>query len=356
MSFNVLKKAPYGSKSKTELSAPVIRFPYSYYTNDREREGEKRPRSPGIRLSTPTSLAGRLIARLPVHVQLAINANVGILLVASSQIFMVGMGLSAKYFVSTTEISTLTLIMVRMLITAACCIGWLAAEGKEEHVYLGPPAIRKLLVWRGLTGFASLYASMQSLRGLSVSDSTTIQFLAPNLTAALGFVMLGETLGWRDIVAGMTCLGGVMLISRPAFLFGVPAEIASGAVGTEVDPAERTAAVIWALISVACSALSCTSFSRRLLQRRFALQLLRPGDTDGTDGSDGKDVDIQGVDKLTCRHLDQKNREAGARDALHVVFLLRLYRAVFSVNLIAQISLARPRRCIGVCRADGIAV
>jgi drug/metabolite transporter (DMT)-like permease len=216
-----------------------------------------------MRLSSPNTLFGRLLARLPIHVQLFINANVGLLLVASSQIFMVGMGLSAKYFVSTTEISTLTLIMVRMLITAACCIAWLAAEGKEEHIYLGPPEIRRLLVVRGITGFASLYAGFQSLRGLSVSDSTTIQFLAPNLTAALGFLVLGETLGWRDIVAGMTCLGGVLLISRPQFLFGVPAEVLEGAggdaVNAAVSPEERALGVFWALIGVACSALSCES-------------------------------------------------------------------------------------------------
>lgn len=283
MSFNVFQKAPSGPKkelsapayrskspkSKPKVRAPIIRYPFSQgYAGPLSKEGGiglgrgwERPRSPIMRLSTPNTLHGRLLARLPIHVQLMINANVGLLLVASSQIFMVGMGLSAKYFVSTTEISTLTLIMVRMLITAACCIGWLAAEGKEEHIYLGPPEIRNLLVVRGITGFASLYAGFQSLRGLSVSDSTTIQFLAPNLTAALGFLLLGETVGWRDVVAGMTCLGGVLLISRPAFLFGEPAAIAAGGEGfgvnATVTPEERTAAVIWALIGVACSALSC---------------------------------------------------------------------------------------------------
>lgn len=215
------------------------------------------------------------LANLPFSPQTLnlIQANTGLLLVASSQIFFVGMGLSAKFFVSSTSLSTLTLIFVRMLMTALLCLLWLFFTGDPNPI-LGPPdpTIRRLLILRGFFGFGGLFSNYQSLRGLSVSDSVTIQFLAPNLTALLGWAVLGETMGWKEVSAGVACLGGVVLVSRPPFIFGEAvsvgggSEVGSGNRGTGgvvqgvdvgISAGERLIAVGWAFTAVTFATCAC---------------------------------------------------------------------------------------------------
>lgn len=131
---------------------------------------------------------------------------------------------------------------------------------------------------RGIFGFGGLFANYQSLRGLSLSDSVTIQFLAPNLTALLGFLVLGETMGWREVVAGLSCLGGVVLVARPPFIFGVSG---GGDVGMPEDQGgtiipgegsdagvthgERIVAVMWAFASLSSATCACESYINRFL-------------------------------------------------------------------------------------------
>ena len=59
-----------------------------------------------------------------------------------------------------------------------------------------------------------------SLQYLSLADATVITFLGPLATGLLGFLVLGEPFTVREVLGGIVSLGGVVLIARPAFIFG----------------------------------------------------------------------------------------------------------------------------------------
>ncbi|WVF72640.1 hypothetical protein IAT40_007458 [Kwoniella sp. CBS 6097] len=228
------------------------------------------PGTPPSILSAPKAYMWEL---LPMTARNFISQNIGLSLVACAQLFFVLMNLTVKYFLSTTPISALTLIFVRMGITAFFCVGSLLFVVKDENPVLGPKGIRTMLFLRGFCGFVGLLAGYQSLRGLTVSDSVTIQFLTPSVTALFGYLFLKEKMTWREVVAGLFCLSGVLLVSRPPFLFGgegnngevlepdegsggtrlnlPPAPVIPGEGDTEgiVTPS-RSVSVMWALVLV----------------------------------------------------------------------------------------------------------
>ena len=85
------------------------------------------------------------------------------------------------------------------------------------HPLSGPPGIRHLLAIRGISGFfgacmhpprqmylrlSGLFGIYYSLIYLSLSDAMVITFLGPTTTAIAGYLILGEALSRREIVAG----------------------------------------------------------------------------------------------------------------------------------------------------------
>ena len=205
---------------------------------------------------------------LPPYVQQFIEANVGLCLVCASQLFFVLMNVTVKYFISSTDISIPSLILVRQGMTSFGCIVSLFYLQNPNPI-LGPPEIRRLLCLRGALGTGGLVATYESFQGLSVSDTTAIQFLTPTCLMILGFLVLKERPTRRELVSGLLCLFGVMLVSRPPFLFGHLAEdedieVPAGRVNLPGQPVEeplnhisRAAGVAWAFGSVFCSSFAC---------------------------------------------------------------------------------------------------
>jgi drug/metabolite transporter (DMT)-like permease len=225
-------------------------------------ESSHRPITKDERQPAPSPLPAFVISRIPPAYLSIINQNMGLLLVACSQLFFACMNISVKYFLSITDLSVLTLIATRMVITSVFSHIALLLLG-NPNPFLGPPAARKLLLLRGFFGFGGLASSYQSFRGLSVSDTMTIQYLSPALTGVMGWVLLGEKMRPREIGVGFACLIGVTLVSRPPFIFG-SAVASSDLPGTISDPQEaidharsRMIAVAWALLSVVSSVSAC---------------------------------------------------------------------------------------------------
>lgn len=222
-------------------------------------------RPPGDEAGPATGLR----AHLPRTLLAIYDHNFGLALIALAQFFFAAMSMSVKYLIETTDMSTVTLIFVRMGITGMCCWCTLLVQ-RDPHPLLGPPGIRRMLCVRGFAGFSGLLCAYQALRGLSVSDMVTIQFLTPTVTALIGYLLLGESFSFREAVAGLTSLCGVVLISRPAFLFGhhhnatppahpeivAPSRVA-GAPGPDATESTRLLGVSWAVAGVFFSAAAC---------------------------------------------------------------------------------------------------
>lgn len=206
--------------------------------------------------------ARRMRSHFPPTLLALYDNNYGLFLIATSMLFFAAMSLSVKYLMETTGMSTLTLILVRMGITGGCCWAVLWGIQRDPHPILGPPDIRRLLLLRGLCGFSGLLCAYQAFRYLSVSDTVTIQFLQPTVTGLLGYLLLKEPFTLREATAGIVSLCGVVLISRPPFIFGhgwgghdTPIEEAVPPnSGVEHD---RVLGATWALIGVFFSSGAC---------------------------------------------------------------------------------------------------
>lgn len=207
---------------------------------------------------------------IPPYIQQFVEANAGLSLVCAAQLFFALMNVTVKYFISSTDISIPSLILVRQGITVIGCLFTLHYL-KEPNPFLGPPELRRLLLARGLFGTGALVSTYESFQGLTVSDTTAIQFLTPSVLVVLGYVILREKTTRRELIAGFLCLIGVLLVSRPPFIFGdleqeveIPAgrvNLPPGSNGEEGDHKviSRAAGVAWAFASVFGSSFACES-------------------------------------------------------------------------------------------------
>jgi drug/metabolite transporter (DMT)-like permease len=94
-----------------------------------------------------------------------------------------------------------------------------------RHAGLVPWGNRKpLLLLRGLAGFGGLTCFFYATTRLPLADVTVIHFTNPVFTAIFAALFLREGLSPRDLLGLAVSLAGVVLVTRPAFLFGAAAE------------------------------------------------------------------------------------------------------------------------------------
>ena len=84
---------------------------------------------------------------------------------------------------------------------------------------------RRLLLQRGILGAAALACFLFSLTHLPLAEATLIQYMNPVFAILVAHWWFGERMGRGEWFALVASLIGVLLITRPAFLFG---GIASG--------------------------------------------------------------------------------------------------------------------------------
>ncbi|KAI0441801.1 DUF6-domain-containing protein [Xylaria telfairii] len=156
------------------------------------------------------------------HMRDFYERNFGLFLVFSAQTFGSVMSTAAKLLTSKdspNQFHALHIIFVRMLATAI--LGSLYMWHKKVPNFpLGPRNMFHLLIMRGAAGFVGLFGLYYSLSYLEISDATAISFLVPTWTAILCYVWLGEPYRTQEALSGLISLAGVLLIARPAFLFG----------------------------------------------------------------------------------------------------------------------------------------
>ncbi|KAJ8456284.1 hypothetical protein ONZ45_g18783 [Pleurotus djamor] len=175
-----------------------------------------------------------------------LKRNVGLLLIVASQAFMSFMNVAVKKLNSLDPpVPALELVVVRMVMTYVLCMTYMLSRGVPDP-WIGPKGVRALLVFRGVTGFFGLFGLYYSLQYLSLSDAVVLTFLSPLTTAISGTLILGESFSRKQAFAGLCSLFGVVLIARPAFIFGSSAS----SVNSDVDPTQRLIAVGVALLGV----------------------------------------------------------------------------------------------------------
>ena len=79
---------------------------------------------------------------------------------------------------------------------------------------------RRLLLQRGILGAAALACFLFSLTHLPLAEATLIQYMNPVFAILVAHWWFGERMGRKEWIALAASLTGVLLITRPAFLFG----------------------------------------------------------------------------------------------------------------------------------------
>ena len=78
----------------------------------------------------------------------------------------------------------------------------------------------RILLLRGVLGFGALTCFYYAVVHLPLADATVIHFMNPVFTAFIAAVVLGEHLGVKEALLVTASVAGVLVVARPAFLFG----------------------------------------------------------------------------------------------------------------------------------------
>ena len=78
---------------------------------------------------------------------------------------------------------------------------------------------KKLLLIRGIVGFVSLFCTIYAITHLPLADAITLFYTNPVFSLLLGILFLGEHPGAKAMLCIVTSMTGILLITRPAFLF-----------------------------------------------------------------------------------------------------------------------------------------
>lgn len=141
------------------------------------------------------------------------------------------------------RLPTAQIVLARGVVTLA--IGAVAIR-RAGLSFVG---VRKgLLVLRGAFGFGGLFCYFYAVTHLPLADATVLHFVNPVLSAIAAAIVLKERLALADALGALACVAGVVLVSRPSFLFGT---------GT-LDPFAVAVALLGALFA-ACAYVTVRS-------------------------------------------------------------------------------------------------
>ena len=127
------------------------------------------------------------------------------------------------------------ILFARMFITYVCCLVYMGVTKCVPEYPFGPANLRKLLLARGFFGFFGVFGLYYSLQYLSISDAVAITFLVPMVTGLLAWVLIHERYLWTEAGCALVSFFGVVLIAKPAFIFGASEDEAGDASGNPED-------------------------------------------------------------------------------------------------------------------------
>jgi drug/metabolite transporter (DMT)-like permease len=114
------------------------------------------------------------------------------------------------------HLPTQQIVTVRAAITLV--LSYAALRQRSVTPLLGHEP--RLLFLRGFSGFFALSCGYYSVTHLPLAEATVLQYLHPPVTALLAAFVLGEQLRRSVFVSMALCAAGLLLVSRPSFLFG----------------------------------------------------------------------------------------------------------------------------------------
>ena len=174
----------------------------------RERIAEKLP----LWTNSPTPAPRRACP-------LCFKSSLGLFLTTASGILFAIASLFVK--LSNTTVPAFQIVFFRLVFQTLLVLPaavWAKADllGEKKH--------RAYLICFGAVNFASISCIYGSFTKLPLGDATVCISTTPIFTAFLAYVFLKESWHLFDALATVVCIGGVVLITRPTFIFGSSGE------------------------------------------------------------------------------------------------------------------------------------
>jgi len=114
------------------------------------------------------------------------------------------------------HINPMELLFIRSLLQVTCMLP-IALYNRKN--ILGPPGYWLLLIGQGFVGGATLALLFYAFRNLPLGDAATIIFSSPVFVMVMSFIWLREPCGLYRTLIVFLLVSGVLLISKPPFLF-----------------------------------------------------------------------------------------------------------------------------------------
>jgi drug/metabolite transporter (DMT)-like permease len=157
-----------------------------------------------------------------------------------------------------TTITDATAAAAALTVSSVCCTSTRSISSTMTfwRAMVGPRDKRHLFLLKGIFGFLSLSSVFYTITHLPLGDAVTLSFTSPIFTTILARLILGEPVYMRDAVASLLSLVGVIMIARPAFLFGTDrlSETSNNHSDSQVAATSRSFAVVVALGGALCAA------------------------------------------------------------------------------------------------------
>jgi len=137
-------------------------------------------------------------------------------------------GLSSFFFAATGTLVKLTdypkelLVEARSLLQVIFCflVVYISQRnGYSSFNVLGPKSLRKYLVWRSILYWAGVVCYWEALTMLEIGDATSFVYSSPIFSGIIAFTWLKEPFRWSYLVFTGVNVIGLLLISKPSFLF-----------------------------------------------------------------------------------------------------------------------------------------
>ena len=85
-------------------------------------------------------------------------------------------------------------------------------------MYYNDPEVNKFLLLRIVFNTGCNYTYFLGVRWITMGDATTLFMIAPIGTVIAAGLLLGEKITYKDILASILCLAGIIFIVKPHFI------------------------------------------------------------------------------------------------------------------------------------------
>ncbi|KAI8811142.1 hypothetical protein BJ742DRAFT_152710 [Cladochytrium replicatum] len=159
-------------------------------------------------------------------VQMHSNALATANMIAASASFTI-LNTSVKLLATKYSLPTFEIVCLRsscmLLFIVAMVLAQLRLSPNEPinwvELWTGPKSARKALLLRGFFGFLGSSSTFWAVTLLPIPDAVTIININPIVTGFGSYIFLHEAYTLIDGLAAFFCMIGVMIITRPSFLF-----------------------------------------------------------------------------------------------------------------------------------------